>query len=342
MRTFLRRASRLVTFILLVSTPLLAQHHNKHDERALQEDPRLAEGQLAPVLTGLGEHTHPITTSNPRAQLFFDQGVKLTYGFNHQEALRAFKEAVRLDPDCAMAYWGWALVLGPNINLPMRDTVVAQAVEAIETAVRLKGKVSEAERGFIEALALRYSDAVDADQGVLNQAYAEAMRKLHHRYPEDTDVATLFASSLMNLSPWNYWTRDGRPLENTEEILTALEGVIERDPHHEGALHYYIHAVEQVDAERGVKAADLLRGLVPGIGHMMHMPSHIFMQVGRYEESFVDNALAVEADEGYITQCRAQGIYPLNYYPHNVHMLAWAAMMQGKESAAMDAARTVA
>ncbi len=337
----LTRQCFLATSLFLLAGSLTAQHHNQHDERALAEDPRLAPGQIAPVLEGLGEHHHQVTTHSERAQLFFDQGLKLTYGFNHQEALRSFKEAARLDPDCAMAYWGWALVLGPNLNLPMRAEVVQQAYDAIQMALERKDKVTDAERMYIEALAKRYGTD-SADRGALDAAYAEAMAELHAKYPADNDAATLYAASLMNLSPWDYWSRDGRPQGRTAEIIEVLESVLERDPHHEGALHYYIHAVESVDPERGEAAADALTGLAPGIGHMVHMPSHIYMQLGRYAESFEGNARAAEADEGYITQCRAQGIYPLNYYPHNVHFLAWAAIMMGKSEAALEAARKVA
>jgi len=323
-------------------TPAIAQHHNKHDDRVLKEDPRLAEGQLAPVLEGLGDHHHEVTTDSDGAQRFFDQGLKLTYGFNHQEALRSFKEAARLDPDCAMAYWGWALVLGPNLNLPMFPEVVEQAYEAAQQAVKLKDGVSEKERALIEALALRYLNDPEADRAPLNRAYADAMAKAHLNFPEDNDVATLYAAGLMNLTPWNYWTHDGQPKGDTQTVLDVLEGVIERDQHHEGALHYYIHIVESVDARRGEKAADLLRGLAPGAGHLVHMPSHIYMQTGRYAESFEDNTLAAQADENYITQCRAQGLYPLTYYPHNVHFVAWAAAMQGRSSAALEESRKVA
>ena len=331
-----------VIILLALGSAADAQHPNRHDERALKEDPRLAPGQLAPVLEGLGDHHHPITTASERAQMFFDQGLKLTYGFNHQEALRSFKEAARLDPDCAMAYWGWALVLGPNLNLPMTPEVVPQAYDAIQQAMARKKTVSTKERDYIEALAKRYSDDPGAGRATLDAAYAEAMGQLHAKYPEDSDAATLYAASLMNLSPWNYWTRDGSPRPNTPVILATLEQVIERDPAHEGALHYYIHAVEAVDPDRGLKAADQLQGLAPGAGHLVHMPSHIYMQVGRYTDSFNLNAKAAEADESYITQCRAQGIYPLNYYPHNVHFQTWAALMQGNSSGAIEAARKVA
>ena len=341
MKTILRWCLA-VGLALLSGGTAAAQHRNQHDPRALAEDPRLAPGQIAPVLEGLGDHHHQVTTSSERAQLFFDQGLKLTYGFNHQEALRAFKEAARLDPDCAMAYWGWALVLGPNLNLPMRPAVVQQAHDAIRMALERRDKVSEQERLYIEALARRYSDDSAADRGALDAAYAQAMGELHAKYPDDTDAATLYAASLMNLSPWDYWSRDGNPEGRTAEIVETLEAVIDKDPHHEGALHYYIHAIEPVDPERGVAAADALTGLTPGIGHMVHMPSHIYMQVGRYAESFDANVNAAKADEGYLTQCRAQGIYPLNYYPHNVHFLAWAAIMQGKSEAALRASRKVA
>ncbi len=332
----------IVVSVAALGVAASGQHHDKHDSRALKEDPRLAPGQLAPVLEGLGDHYHAVTTSSKRAQLFFDQGLKLTYGFNHKEALRAFKEAARLDPDCAMAYWGWALVLGPNLNLPMMEDVVEQAYEAIQLAVSKASKVSEQEQDYIEALALRYSDDTKADRGNLDAAYAKVMAELYGKYPNDNDAGTLYAASLMNMSPWNYWTKDKQPRKNTVTFLSTLEEVIERDPSHEGALHYYIHAIEPVDPDRGEKIADALSGLAPGAGHLVHMPSHIWMQLGRYEDSFAANAKASLADEEYITQCNAQGIYPLGYYPHNVHFLAWAAIMQGNSSAAIEAARKVA
>ena len=328
--------------VIAFSSPAGAASINKHDPRALKADPRLAQGQLAPVLEGLGKHHHKISTNSEKAQFFFDQGLKLTYGFNHQEALRSFKEAARLDPDCAMAYWGWALVLGPNLNLPMSAGAADQAYRAIQMALSHREKASRKEQEYIDALARRYSNHPGADRAALDAAYADAMGALHARYPEDLDAATLYAAALMNLSPWNYWTKDGRPKKNTPQILKALEMVIAQDPHHEGALHYYIHAVEPVDAVRGVAAADALRDLAPGAGHLVHMPTHIYMQVGRYAESFTLNALAAEADENYIIQCRAQGIYPLNYYPHNVHFQSWAALMSGRSKAGIFTARKVA
>ncbi|HSF17049.1 MAG TPA: hypothetical protein VLK65_15980 [Vicinamibacteria bacterium] len=327
---------------LLSSTLAVAHQHTGHDPVALATDPLGVEVPIAPELDGIGDHHHSVTTRSEKAQRFFDQGLKLTYAFNHQEALRAFKEAVRLDPDCAMAYWGWALVLGPNLNLPMQPDVVPLAYEAIQRALALKDEVSEKERAYIEALSARYAETPVEDRSALDAAYAEEMGKLSDRYPDDNDAATLYAASLMDLSPWNYWTKDGRPRANTEEVLVVLETVIERDPGHEGALHYYIHAMEAVDPERAERAADLLNGLAPGAGHLVHMPSHIYMRTGRYADAFEANANAIKADEGYITACRNQGIYPLNYYPHNIHFLAWAAIMQGRSGEALAASRKVA
>ena len=251
-----------------------------HDPRALEANPATAQEPIAPVLNGLGDETLTITTRVPRAQEFFNQGLRLTYGFNHSEALRAFKEAVRIDPENAMAYWGWALVLGPNINLPMTPEVVPQAYEAIQKAVALKDHLSEKERAYIEALAKRYTDDSAAGRVPFDEAYAEAMGDLVERYPDDLDAATLYAASLMNLSPWDYWNLDGSPKENTTEILDTLQSVVDRDPRHAGALHYYIHTVEARHPGRGEQHADMLAGLMPGAGHMVHMPSHIYMRLG--------------------------------------------------------------
>jgi len=320
-----------------------AQHaHDGHDPRVLATDPSAATAPVAPVLSGLGPVHHPVTTGSERAQDFFDQGLRLTYAFNHQEALRAFKEAIRLDPDCAMGYWGWALVLGPNLNLPMSPDVAPQAYEAIQQAMERRDRVSDRERAYIEALARRYAPEAIEDRAELDLAYARAMELVHSRYPEDDDAATLYAASLMNLSPWDYWTRDGQPRAYTPALLKALEEVMSRNPQHTGALHYYIHAVESVDPRRGEAAADLLTDLAPGAGHLVHMPSHIYMQTGRYADAFEANQNATLADEGYVTACRNQGIYPLNYYPHNIHFLAWAAIYQGRSAEALKASRKVA
>ena len=312
-----------------------------HDPRAIAADPTKADGPIAPILTGLGDNHFPISTRSPESQKFFDQGLRLTYAFNHSEALRAFKEAARLDPDNAMAYWGWALVLGPNINLPMVSDVAPQAFQAAQRALALKDEVSDREKAYIEALAERYTTDPSIDRAPLDLAYARGMKEVAESYPDDDDAATLYAAALMNLTPWNYFNLDGSPRNHTDELLATLQSVIDRNPDHAGALHYYIHVVEEHFPERGEWHADRLRGLMPGAGHVEHMPSHIYMLIGRYQDSYEVNVLATNADESYITQCRAQGIYPLNYYPHNIHYLSWSAMFLGRAEDALEAAREI-
>ncbi|WP_299083684.1 hypothetical protein [uncultured Paraglaciecola sp.] len=313
-----------------------------HDPRAIAADPFTATKAIAPALANLGDHQFIVTTDVAASQAFVNQGYRLTLGFNHSEALRAFKEAVRLDPNNAMAYWGWALVLGPNLNLPMQPSVQDQAFMAVSKAESLKDKVSSREKAYIEALAVRYSDDKDVSREKLDTDYATAMAKLVKQYPEDLDAATLYAAAIMNTNPWDYWFRDGSPKQHTQVILSTLQSVLDRNPNHAGANHYLIHTVEAFRPELGVAAADRLGKLMPGAGHLVHMPSHIYMRVGRYADSYAANAAAIVADEGYITQCRAQGLYPLGYYPHNIHFLVWSAMFQGRSNAAIAAARQVA
>ena len=312
-----------------------------HDPRAIDADPATATTPIAPRLAGLGMHSHPVTTDSPDSQYFFDQGLRLTYGFNHSEALRSFKEAARLDPDNAMAYWGWALVLGPNINLPMQDAVAEQAYAAIQQAIERKANVSDIEAAYIDALASRYAPVAPADRTPLDKAYADAMKALTQRFPDDEDAATLYGAALMNLSPWDYWRGDGRPKEATKKIIETFETVLAKNPEHPGAIHYYIHTMEVAKPAEAESAADVLATLMPGAGHMVHMPSHIYMRVGRYADSFTANRAASDADAGYIAQCNAQGIYPLNYYPHNLHFMVWSAMFQGRSSVALAGAREV-
>ena len=334
---FIRCISTVIFMVL--TWPVAAQ---VHDPKALSADPMTATGPIAPKLSGLGDHHIEVTTKSDQSQYFFDQGYRLTMGFNHSEALRAFKEAVRLDPDNAMAYWGWALVLGPNLNLPMQEGVVAQAYAAIQTALGLKDQVSPRERAYIEALATRYAKDPAVDRALLDAAFAGAMAALVKRYPDDLDAATLYAAAIMNTNPWDYWYRDGSPKPRTEIVLATLKSVIERDQNHAGANHYLIHAVEAFRPELGVASADRLGNLMPGAGHLVHMPSHIYMRVGRYEDSYKANEMAVKADQRYIAQCRAQGLYPLGYYPHNLHFLVWSAMFQGRSKEALVTARQVA
>jgi tetratricopeptide (TPR) repeat protein len=295
--------------------------------------------QMAPRLQNLGDYQFPVTTKSARAQVFFNQAMVLTYGFNHAEAGRSFREVARLDPDCAMAYWGMALVLGPNINMPMPPEVEPEAYKLISKAVELKNNASDRERAYIEALAVRYSDANNPDRNALDRKYAEAMLELHNRYPNDLDAAALYAEALMDLSPWDYWARDKRPYPETRKVMGVLDSVLDRNPNHPLAIHLYIHIVEYARPELAEEGAERLWKLAPGAGHLVHMPSHIFRRVGRYEDASRSNEDAIAADEDYIAQCRAQGVYPLAYYPHNIHFLWDSATMEGRSRVAIDAAR---
>jgi tetratricopeptide (TPR) repeat protein len=321
-----------------ITEPLAVAQTNEQDDVQSTAVP----GQLAPRLQNLGNHKFPVTTNSARAQLFINQGLMLAYGFNHAEAERSFHEAARLDPNCAMAYWGMALVMGPNINMAMSPEAEQPAYETIRKAVALKNTASEREQAYIDALAKRYSGEEKPDRSALDRAYAAAMRELHDRYPDDLDAATLYAEAEMNLRPWNYWTRDMQPYPETAIILSVLESVMARNPNHPGAIHLYIHSVEYARPELAEAGAERLRKLAPGAGHLVHMPSHIFRRIGRYEDASKSNEAAIAADEDYITQCRAQGVYPLAYYPHNIHFLWDSATMEGRSLVAIEAARKAA
>ena len=307
------------------------------------EDPHQvgAPPRIAPLLKGLGNHAHRVTTRSRLAQRYFDQGLILVYAFNHAEAVRSFRQASLIDPECAMAYWGQALALGPNINAPMSAEHNREAYDAIRLA--LKSKASDAERGYINALARRYSNDEKQDREILDRAYADAMRDLALHYPEDDDAQTLYAAALMNLRPWNYWQGDGTPFAETADVVPVLEALLKRYPRHIGANHYYIHAVEATNfPERALPAAKQLQAQVTGAGHLVHMPAHIYIRVGRYADASEANVRAIAADEDYITQCRAQGIYPLGYYPHNIHFLWASSSMEGRSQVALESARKVA
>jgi tetratricopeptide (TPR) repeat protein len=314
-------------------------HQHYEDEKANQPSPT---GQLAPRLQNLGPHTFPVTTFSRDAQLFMSQGLNLAYGFNHAEAGRSFREAARLDPDCAMAYWGQALVLGPNINAVMDAVNEAPAYELAQKAVSLKSKASAREQAYIDALAKRYTGKAE-DRAAADKAYADAMREVAKAFPEDLDAQAIYAESIMDLRPWGYWMPDGEPYEGTKEIVSTIESVLERNPNHPLALHLYIHLMEPTETpEKAEVASDRLLALMPGAGHMVHMPSHIYQRIGRYADAAKSNELAVMADEDYITQCNAQGLYPMGYYPHNIHFLWFAATMDGRGQLAIDNARKVA
>jgi len=314
---------------------------NKHYEESPGAQKPAPTGELAPRLQNLGAHTFRVTTKSRKAQLFVNQGVNLAYGFNHAEAGRAFREAARLDPACAMAYWGQAFVLGPNIKVPMTPEDEPKALELVQKAVALKAKASLRERAYIDALAKRYSGKKE-DRAAGDAAFSEAMRDVVRRFPNDLDAATIHAEALMDLRPWNYWMRDGRPYPGTNDIVATLEKVLTRKAAHPGANHLYIHAMEATKPEKAEAAADRLLKLMPGAGHMVHMPSHIYQRVGRYADAAASNEAAVKADEDSITQCRAQGLYPMAYYPHNIHFLWFAATAEGRSQVAIEAGRKTA
>jgi tetratricopeptide (TPR) repeat protein len=301
------------------------------------------EGAGAPLFNDLGDFHRPISTQSELAQRYFDQGLILSYGFNHAEAYRSFKEASAQDPSCAICAWGEAYVLGPNINKPMDDADVPAAYEASRRALANAPNASAVEQALIQALAERYASEPVADRAALDLAYANAMREVAAAYPDDVDVQTLFAEALMDTMPWDYYEDPDTPKPATLEVLAALDRAIAADPDHIGALHLYIHTVEPSShPERAEAAADELGPLVPGAGHLVHMPAHIYLRVGRYHDASVANEKAAASDESYITQCRAQGFYPAAYYPHNVHFLYAASAFEGRSAVSIDAARKLA
>ena len=309
--------------------------------KAISSAESIANADANPVLVdNLGTVHYTITTSVPLAQQFFDQGLRLTYAFNHGEALRAYRKARTLDPDCAMCYWGEALVLGPNINAPMDAASVAPAFDAVNKAKALSGKASAKERALIEALTARYGQDAQADRGAVDTAYADAMQKVAARYPDDDHTAVLYAESLMDLQPWDYWYAGGtQPKGRTGDIVGLLEKVLKRAPDHAGAIHYYIHLTEaSSDPKRAVPYAQRLGRLMPGAGHVVHMPFHTFFRVGMYKEAVEANRQAVMVDEAYIARSTPVGIYPQAYYPHNVHSLMVSAQMAGDGATVIESA----
>lgn len=323
--------------LLLLVAPPGPVHAAVVDEHGVVPD-------SVPLYDDLGDHGYSVRTSVPLAQAYFDQGLRLYYAFNHQESIRSFREAQRLDPSCAMCWWGEALAWGPNINLPMDSASGAAAYAAVQEALNRRASASGRERALIDALARRYGPDPTADRAARDSAYARAMKEVVGRFPGDVEARTLYAEALMDLSPWNYWSRrDGSPRPDTPELLENLEQVMASQPDHPGANHFYIHAVEAVDPERAVEAAERLAGLMPGAGHLVHMPGHIYVRVGRYADAIRANEHAVHADETYIRdQNPAQGVYVAGYYPHNYDFLAFAASMIGRSEQAIGAAEKMA
>jgi tetratricopeptide (TPR) repeat protein len=319
----------VLSLLLSVCPATYAQHHAAAP----------AGTRAVALLPGLGEHHHPVSTANAEAQKFFDQGLILVYGFNHDEAARSFRRAAELDPQMAMAYWGIALAAGPNYNSTTMDAVRQKtAYEAVQKALSLSAKSPEHERAYIEAMAKRISNDSQADQAKLSLAYKEAMAALMRRYPDDLEAATLYADSAMILNAWKLWSLDGKPAPGTEEIVSVLETVLRRNPNHIGANHLYVHAVEaSTQPDRALPSADRLGALSPAAGHLVHMPAHIYQRIGDYEASARSNDLAAKADRAHIEANGAQGIYSAAYYSHNLHFLAAAYSMQGRFADARNA-----
>jgi tetratricopeptide (TPR) repeat protein len=297
--------------------------------------------QAVPLFDDLGTYHRAISTKNPTARKYFDQGIRLVYGFNHDEAERAFREAARLDPACAICFWGVGLTLGPNINLPIDPDRNARAVEAVAKAKAIAPPAG-VERALIDALAVRYSADPAADRAQLDETYAKAMRTVRERFPADDDVATLYAESMMDLRPWKFWNVDGTPAPGTLEIVATLEAVLKRNPKHPGANHYYVHATEASgNPGRAAASARRLETLVPGAGHLVHMPAHVYMRTGNYAGASEANTKAAAVDEKYIKAHDVQGIYPIMYYTHNLQFLAASAAMEGRSSVSREAAKKV-
>jgi tetratricopeptide (TPR) repeat protein len=322
-RARLRMIWRIPPALLLVASGLLAQ----------QAPP--------PLYSDLGPHHKAVGTRVPLAQQYFDQGLRLVYGFNHAEAIRSFTHATELDSACAMCWWGIAYAYGPHVNAGMDSASGVKAYQAAQNALSRSRKGSPSERAYIRAISARYAAVPPTNRANLDSAYARAMAEVARKYPNDLDAAALYAESLMDLRPWNYWTPEGKPYPGTKTIVQQLERVIARNPEHPAACHYYIHAVEAVNPQLAVPCAERLARLMPGVGHMVHMPAHIYIRVGRYKEAAASNVHAIHTDETFIEGQKPVTVYSLAYYPHNIHFLAFASTMAGQSAQAIEAARTL-
>lgn len=319
-----------LAILLLIPVVVFGQHSHAPTK----------EAPPATLETGLGDINHPVTTNNPEAQKFFNQGLAYIYAFNHEEAIRSFKQAAQLDPQLAMAYWGVALAMGSNYNMPADGPALLEAFNNMQKAIALAPKASEPERAYINALSKRYSADLQVDKHKLEVDYKNAMGELHRNYPDDLDAATLYAESMMNLRPWKLWSLDGKPAEDTLEIVATLEGVLRRNPNHSGANHYYIHAVEaSTNAERALPSAERLGKIAPKAGHLVHMPSHVYIRSGDYYLAAKANEDAIVVDKEYITKSGNNGLYPAMYYNHNIHFLAAASAMNGRYADSIKSAR---
>jgi tetratricopeptide (TPR) repeat protein len=320
----------IATLVLCAPLTLLAQHHGNHAP---------ARPKPSPLIPNLGKLHHPVSTKSAPAQKYFDQGLTLIYAFMHEEAVRSFQRAAELDPKLAMAHWGVALALGPNYNMEMETEQGKKALAAIRRGQELAPNASAAEQDYIAALATRYTDQIDVDPKKPNRDYANAMKALAAKYPDDPDAATLYADAMMVLRPWQLWSSDGKPAEGTDEIVATLESVLARHPDHIGANHLYIHAVEaSPDPAKALPSAKRLASLAPAAGHLVHMPAHIYDRVGNYDGAVRANAVGAAADRAYIKRYGGAGMYPLMYYSHNLHFLAHANATRGAYAQARAAA----
>jgi hypothetical protein len=342
-----RRVSRIAGFALaLAALAISFAACSKTPSEKAASPPAAPPAQTAPtspLLSGIGNHHHAIATSSADAQRYFDQGFDLVFGFNHEEAARSFKRAAELDPKAPMPHWGIAWALGPNYNLDVDDERGKQANAAIARALALSNGHSDAERAYIEAMAIRFPTDAKPDRAALARKYSDAMRDLSRRYPDDLDAATLYAESLMNLRAWKLWSLDGKPAERTEEIVAMLESVLARDPNHLGANHYYIHTVEASPTPgRALPSAMRLDTLAPAAGHLTHMPAHIYARTGDHAGAARANEAGAKADREYLKTAAPDGFYALAYFTHNLHFLADSEMMRGRLAAAGKAASEVA
>jgi tetratricopeptide (TPR) repeat protein len=335
--TVSRAARRIALLSAVLATPIVAQ------EQAAPPSQPTTSRTGTPLYDDLGSLHKEISTISQVAQQYFDQGLRLTYAFNHDEAIKSFQQGLKHDSTCAMCYWGIAYALGPNINAGMDSAAVRPAYEAVQQALKYSAGAGPAERAYIEALAERYTLKPSANRALLDSAWARAMGLVSYAYSKDDDAATLYAEALMDLRPWNYWTNGGRAkAPSTREQLGVLERVVRRNPDHPGACHFYIHAIEaSAEAYKALPCARRLGGLMPGAGHLVHMPTHIYIKLGQWDLAAEHNEHAVEADEKFINERHPTGAYPVGYYPHNFHVMWYALNMLGRSEAALDAARKI-
>jgi tetratricopeptide (TPR) repeat protein len=337
-------ASLLVTGLMLDREP--ANTTSARAERgktavfcAPSFDPEKMNAANAPIFKGLGNLQYKITTRSARAQQYFNQGLTLIYAFNHGEAGRSFKAAIQADSACAMAWWGLAMVLGPNYNAALNPTSLQEIHDALDKAVKYSGKASANEQALIRALVRRFPREPVQDMSPFNAAYAAAMKEAHELFPNDIEIGAVYADALMNEHPWNLWLKDGSPQPWTPAITGLLEKMLRKSPMHAGLNHMYVHTIEaSAEPGKGLAAANKLKGMLPAAGHLLHMPSHIYLRTGHYHEGVMVNEQASRADSSYIAQCKVQGTYPMMYYPHNLHFLAACAFMEGNSKKAIDAA----